>query len=466
MTTYLQTLTHFVKGVIGAGIFSMGIAFKNGGLMFATIFTIVMGLLVLHCATLVVRIIEYQEWQKEGSKKQITKLNRTYADIAEEVFEDGPPLAKTLAKYIKRTINILMCFMNLGFCCVYIVFIGNNMQKALKFFEIEVSMSVVMLIFIIPMWLSSLITNLKWLAPVSTVANAILFTAIGITLYYISVDLRDFKSFSFIASINTLPLFMAVALYTFDCMSLVSHNFGPKLGKCINCLYLLVKVLPLRNEMDNPKRLVGLFGVMNMGFLIVTPIVVSLGFLAYLKYGDEIQGTIFLNLPENDIFVTVCVCIISYVILINLNEIYSRLVQVLLILVCAQVMFTYAVQLYVPVTIMWPMVVDKYGPFKYELLFLLTFRTALVILTLAIAEAIPFIDLIISLIGAICSSCLTLLLPPILDIIISQHKNKNKKEKSLRKKFVLIKNVLISTLAIVIFFTGVFTSVRNIINSL
>ncbi|KAI4471685.1 amino acid transporter [Holotrichia oblita] len=423
MTTYLQTLTHFVKGVIGAGIFSMGIAFKNGGLMFATIFTIVMGLLVLHCATLVVRIIEYQEWQKEGSKKQITKLNRTYADIAEEVFEDGPPLAKTLAKYIKRTINILMCFMNLGFCCVYIVFIGNNMQKALKFFEIEVSMSVVMLIFIIPMWLSSLITNLKWLAPVSTVANAILFTAIGITLYYISVDLRDFKSFSFIASINTLPLFMAVALYTFDCMSLV---------------------LPLRNEMDNPKRLVGLFGVMNMGFLIVTPIVVSLGFLAYLKYGDEIQGTIFLNLPENDI-----------------------LVQVLLILVCAQVMFTYAVQLYVPVTIMWPMVVEKYGPFKYELLFLLTFRTALVILTLAIAEAIPFIDLIISLIGAICSSCLTLLLPPILDIIISQNKNKNKnkKEKSLRKTFVLIKNVLIATLAIVIFFTGVFTSVRNIINS-
>lgn len=76
-----------------------------------------------------VRIIEYQEWQREQSKKQITSINRTYADIAAEVFEDGPPLAKFLAKYIKPFINILMCFMNLGFCCVYIVFIGNNMQK-------------------------------------------------------------------------------------------------------------------------------------------------------------------------------------------------------------------------------------------------------------------------------------------------------------------------------------------------
>ncbi|KAK9695930.1 Transmembrane amino acid transporter protein [Popillia japonica] len=440
MTTYLQTLTHFVKGLIGAGIFSMGIAFKNGGLLFATIFTAVMGLLVLHCVTLVVRIIEYQEWQREQSKKQITSINRTYADIAAEVFEDGPPLAKFLAKYIKPFINILMCFMNLGFCCVYIVFIGNNMQKALEFFDIEVSLNVVMLIFIIPIWLSSLITNLKWLAPVSTVANAILFTAIGITLYYISVDLQDFKSFSFIASIDTIPLFLSVALYSFDCMSFA---------------------LPLRNEMDNPRKFIGLFGVMNIGFLIVIPMVVTLGFLAYLKYGDQIEATVLLNLPENDI-----------------------LVQVLLILVCAQVMFTYAIQLYVPVTIVWPMVAEKFGPFKYELLILLVFRTTLVLLTLAIAEAIPFIDLVISLIGAICSSLLTLFLPPLFDIIMSQKKTeqnpltlflpplfdiimsqKKTEQNPLGKMFILVKNVLIVAFAVVIFATGVFTSIRDIINS-
>lgn len=65
----------------------------------------------------------------------------------------------------------------------------------------------------------------------------------------------------------------------------------------------------------------------------------------------------------------------------NANEFNSRLVQVLLILVCAQVMFTYAIQLYVPVTIVWPMVAEKFGPFKYELLILLVFRTTLVLLT-------------------------------------------------------------------------------------
>lgn len=108
--------------------------------------------------------------------------------------------------------------------------------QALEFFDIEVSLNVVMLIFIIPIWLSSLITNLKWLAPVSTVANAILFTAIGITLYYISVDLQDFKSFSFIASIDTIPLFLSVALYSFDCMSFVSYHFSTKLQKYIKPL--------------------------------------------------------------------------------------------------------------------------------------------------------------------------------------------------------------------------------------
>lgn len=52
--------------------------------------------------------------------------------------------------------------------------------------------------------------------------------------------------------------------------------------------------------MDNPRKFIGLFGVMNIGFLIVIPMVVTLGFLAYLKYGDQIEATVLLNLPEND----------------------------------------------------------------------------------------------------------------------------------------------------------------------
>ncbi|GJQ76840.1 hypothetical protein Trydic_g15047 [Trypoxylus dichotomus] len=417
MTTYLQTLMHLVKGIIGAGVFSMGVAFKNGGVIFALILTPLVGLLVLHCVTLLIRVIEIKESQTSQSKNQNENGSKTYADTVEEIFLDGPPRVKALAKYMKIIVNVEICLMNLGFCCIYVVFIGNNMQKALQYFDVHFSIYIVMLIFITPMWLSSLITNLKWLAPVSTFANAILFTAIVITLYYICVDVQEFSSLKYIAGIDTIPLFLAVALYSYDSVALV---------------------VPLRNEIDRPGKMVGLLGVLNIGFLIVIPIITALGFFSYFKYGEKIRGTIFLNLPEDD-----------------------KLVQALLLLVCIQVLFSYPVQLYVPVTILWPMIVERYGPFKHNLRMLLCFRTSLVLLTLAISEAIPFIDLIISLIGAICSSCLTLFIPPILEIVVTS----NRDETNAKRTYILVKDSLIALLAVVIFFTGIFTSVRDIINS-
>lgn len=127
--------------------------------------------------------------------------------------------------------------------------------------------------------------------------------------------------------------------------------------------------------MDHPEKMTGLFGVLNLGFMIVIPIIVALGFFSYFKYGDDIAGTIFLNLPEDDMYVY------SLTSLYLFSSIIFRLVQALLILVCIQVLFSYSVQLYAPVTIMWPMLVNKFGPFKRPLLFLLCFRTSLVLLT-------------------------------------------------------------------------------------
>lgn len=40
---------HLLRGNIGAGIFGMGDAFKNGGIIVAPILTVLIGLVSVHC---------------------------------------------------------------------------------------------------------------------------------------------------------------------------------------------------------------------------------------------------------------------------------------------------------------------------------------------------------------------------------------------------------------------------------
>jgi len=60
-------------------------------------------------------------------------------------------------------------------------------------------------------------------------------------------------------------------------------------------------VLPLQSEMKKPEQFTKPFGVLNVGMTIVTSLVLVMGFLGYLKYGDEVEGSLTLNLPQDDV---------------------------------------------------------------------------------------------------------------------------------------------------------------------
>lgn len=53
--------------------------------------------------------------------------------------------------------------------------------------------------------------------------------------------------------------------------------------------------------MKTPKALVGWLGVLNISMLIVTLIYIIVGFFGYLKFGEDVKGSISLNLPPRDV---------------------------------------------------------------------------------------------------------------------------------------------------------------------
>ncbi len=52
--------------------------------------------------------------------------------------------------------------------------------------------------------------------------------------------------------------------------------------------------------MRSPRHFGGTFGVLNIGMAIVTCLQLLMGFFGYLKYGDAIQGSVTLNLPQDE----------------------------------------------------------------------------------------------------------------------------------------------------------------------
>ena len=59
-------------------------------------------------------------------------------------------------------------------------------------------------------------------------------------------------------------------------------------------------VLPIENQMRYPKDMGGPNGVLNTSMTLVVALYLAMGFYGYLKFGEDIEASITLNLPPGD----------------------------------------------------------------------------------------------------------------------------------------------------------------------
>lgn len=266
-----------------------------------------------------------------------------------------------------------------------------------------------MLLILVPMLLLASIRNLKYLAPVSMVANVFQFVGLAVILSYVVQDLPYSWESKQFASWGQLPLYFGTAIYAFEGIGVV---------------------LPLENQMRNPGDMRGWNGVLNTSMTLVSCLYIAIGFFGYLKYGEAVSGSITLNLPVNEFLATAVKIMMSVAIFL-----------------------TYALQFYVPVELLNP-TLQQYVSSQNSLKAEYCLRFSLVMLTFSLAAAIPKLDLFISLVGAISSSTLAMIAPAVIDTITQG-------EKCSWKKF--FKNMFLATLGILGFLTGSYVSIRNII---
>lgn len=177
----------------------------------------------------------------------------------------------------------------LGCCCVYIVFIAENVKQVVDNYARDVewlpynmNIRYYMLMLLPFLILMNLIRNLKYLAPFSMIANILVGCGMGITFYYLFQDMPQLAERKASAELSTMPIFFGTAIFALEGIGVV---------------------MPLENNMKTPTHFIGCPGVLNTGMFFVVSLYAFTGFFGYLKYGEDTNSSITLNLPQDEVWV-------------------------------------------------------------------------------------------------------------------------------------------------------------------
>lgn len=124
--------------------------------------------------------------------------------------------------FYRHVINVFLMIYQLGTCCVYTVFIGENIHLVIKeSCGLNIDERWIMLIFLLPLICINYVKSLKFLAPLSTIANVTTIVSFGIILYYIvkkGVTLEDKDPFG---DYKNYPLFFGTVLFALEAIGVV-----------------------------------------------------------------------------------------------------------------------------------------------------------------------------------------------------------------------------------------------------
>ncbi|XP_074601892.1 proton-coupled amino acid transporter 1-like isoform X1 [Brevipalpus obovatus] len=412
-TSNSLTLMQLLKGNIGTGILAMPCAFANAGLIFGTMALPLLGIIALHCMHLLV----------DCHNKICLKLRcitLEYQDVAEEALKMGPHCLRNKSSWARRVVISFLLITQFGFCCVYSLFVATNLSVAISTIcDVHLPIRLLLLLELPFMIVFNNVREWKHLALASTVANILQSTGLVFVFYDLCSDLPPISMRPAIVDPHRLPLYFGIAIYAFEGIGLV---------------------LPLRKEMRKPSALQGFFGVLNTGMTIVMCLYTGIGFFGYLKYGQGVEGSITMSWPP---------------------EIKYAVVQLMF---SVAIFLSYGLQFYVPLEIMWPWFVEKFDLNVEDTrttVFETVLRSVLVSFTFLIAAMVPELDTIISLVGALSSSCLALIFPPLIDIFVRWND-----EDSAKRSIGIIKNVCIMTLGVLGFITGTYASSLEIMSKM
>eukprot|EP00112_Aurelia_sp_Birch-Aquarium-sp1_P006104 Seg1682.5 transcript_id=Seg1682.5/GoldUCD/mRNA.D3Y31 product="Proton-coupled amino acid transporter 4" protein_id=Seg1682.5/GoldUCD/D3Y31 len=293
-----QALMHLFKSFVGVGILGLPNGVMHGGILLGPIILLVLGLLCMHNLTLLTRT-------NKVVRERINVESLSYGELAEELLS----LHKEwLGKLSKVLVDILVCMLQLGFCCVYFVFLSVTMHKIVK----SIDQRAWMAMFLPLVLAASFIRNVNKLSYLISVGNAILGIGLAIILQYLIMHIKSPTRLPIGASPQSILIAFGQFVYGFEGVAL----------------------LPALEKRMRDKD--AFFRVIKVTALVITVLYMAFGVFGYLAFGQETKPSITLNLPDEPLYNA-------------LHGIYVIIVYI-----------TYPVQFFAAVDILKPILEDRF----------------------------------------------------------------------------------------------------------
>lgn len=243
-------------------------------------------------------------------------------------------------------------------------------------YKIEVSANYIFLA-MIPIALAlSYVRTLRRLAIASACANVLQVVGLGIIIEFLIRELPAEPEIKLFKPPSEVALGFGTMMFAFEGIAVV---------------------LPIYSRMKRPEQMGGVFGAINVSYILLLCLYAIIGVLGYLRFGEHAQGSITLNLPKEPLYD--CVRAIFTV----------------------SLFLSYPLQFYVIQEITWnwikskfimdetkPATQNEYIGFEY------LNRTVLVLVTFVLAIIVPRLNLMMDFVGSISGTSLSITLPAII----------------------------------------------------
>ncbi|XP_030897107.1 proton-coupled amino acid transporter 1 [Leptonychotes weddellii] len=224
-TTWFQTLIHLLKGNIGTGLLGLPLAVKNAGILMGPLSLLVIGLVAVHCMGILVKCAHHF----------CRRLNKPFVDYGDTVMyglESSPSSwLRNHAHWGRHIVDFFLIVTQLGFCCVYFVFLADNFKQVIEAAngttnnchnnETVILMPTMdsrlyMLTFLPFLVLLVFVRNLRALSVFSLLANITMLVSLVMLYQFIVQNIRDPTRLPLVAPWKTYPLFFGTAIFAFE----------------------------------------------------------------------------------------------------------------------------------------------------------------------------------------------------------------------------------------------------------
>ncbi|CAG9572907.1 unnamed protein product [Danaus chrysippus] len=270
---YIGSVANMVKGALGGGILGGHVAYMKAGIAVALPFNLIFGIYMTFC--LHILVLSAQILYR---RCRVTFM--TYPDVGEAAMACFPhPKVARFSKIFRYTIDIIIGIDLYGSCACYQIIIAKSIKQLVENLDKDApddagrDIRVYLAAMMIPVILICLIIHLKYLAPLSIVANLIICVCIFLTVYYALVNNPRFEGMKMFTEVYNFFEFTGMVVFSMSCSGVV---------------------IPIENNMEKPKNFPKVL-LTGMSIIILFTFLVS--FFGYSGYLEKCESPITVNFP-------------------------------------------------------------------------------------------------------------------------------------------------------------------------